>query len=120
MDYSGPWEEKDCLNIEHQKEDGKQAEPATPNIPIEKPNITEPTTPEEPEEPSAMAPTVPEVPIPDPPKEVHTHSYTITATPPTCTQQGVTHYTCTCGYNYNGNYEEIFNDFCRCGALCIV
>ena len=76
-------------------------EPAAPNIPNEKPDITEPTTSDVPEEPSGMAPTVPEVPIPDPPKEVHTHSYTITATPPTCTQQGVTHYTCTCGYSYN-------------------
>lgn len=62
-------------------------QPATPNIPDEKPDITEPTTPD--------------VPIPEPPKEVHTHSYTITATPPTCTQQGVTHYTCTCGYSYD-------------------
>lgn len=80
-------------------------EPVTPNISGKEPAITEPATPDVPEEPPVTAPTVPEVPIPNPPKEVHTHSYTVTATPPTCTRQGVTHYTCTCGYSY----DEIFS-----------
>ena len=34
----------------------------------------------------------------------HTHSYSETVTPPTCTEQGYTTYTCGCGESYVGNY----------------
>ncbi|MCL2433020.1 MAG: InlB B-repeat-containing protein [Clostridia bacterium] len=34
----------------------------------------------------------------------HEHSYAAVATPPACTQQGFTTYTCACGHSYAGNY----------------
>ena len=36
----------------------------------------------------------------------HTHSYTSKTTKPTCTAQGYTTYTCSCGYSYKGNYTS--------------
>ncbi len=36
----------------------------------------------------------------------HTHSYSSSVVSPTCTQQGYTVYTCSCGYSYNGNYTS--------------
>ena len=36
----------------------------------------------------------------------NTHSYTATVTPPTCTEQGYTTYTCACGDSYRDNYTE--------------
>ena len=36
----------------------------------------------------------------------HEHSYTATVTPPTCTAQGYTTYTCQCGDSYTENYTE--------------
>ncbi len=40
---------------------------------------------------------------------VHTHSYTAQITSPTCTKQGYTTYTCTCGTSYKSNYKNAFN-----------
>ena len=37
------------------------------------------------------------------PGEVHTHEYSTVVTPPTCTEEGFTTYTCTCGHSYTGN-----------------
>ena len=34
----------------------------------------------------------------------HPHSYTAVVTPPTCTEQGYTTYTCACGDSYVDNY----------------
>ncbi len=36
----------------------------------------------------------------------HTHNYSMHVTPPTCTEQGYTTYTCTCGDSYKGDYEN--------------
>lgn len=36
----------------------------------------------------------------------HIHQYTSTVTPPTCTEQGYTTYTCTCGDSYRSNYTN--------------
>lgn len=38
--------------------------------------------------------------------ERHKHSYAQTVTPPTCTKQGYTTYTCSCGDRYTGNYTD--------------
>ncbi len=39
----------------------------------------------------------------------HTHSYTPTITPPTCTGQGYTTYTCACGDSYVDDYVEVLD-----------
>lgn len=36
----------------------------------------------------------------------HIHQYTSTVTPPTCTEQGYTTYTCTCGDSYRSDYTN--------------
>lgn len=36
----------------------------------------------------------------------HQHSYTKEVTAPTCTDQGYTTYTCSCGHSYDGDYVE--------------
>ena len=36
----------------------------------------------------------------------HIHQYTSTVTPPTCTEQGSTTYTCTCGDSYRSDYTN--------------
>lgn len=36
----------------------------------------------------------------------HIHQYTRTVTPPTCTEQGYTTYTCTCGDSYRSDYTN--------------
>lgn len=36
----------------------------------------------------------------------HIHQYTSTVTPPTCTEQGYTTYTCTCGNSYRSDYTN--------------
>ncbi len=36
----------------------------------------------------------------------HTHSYTAVVTAPTCTDQGYTTYTCTCGNSYQADYAD--------------
>ena len=48
------------------------------------------------------------------PGEVHTHEYSTVVTPPTCTEEGFTTYTCTCGHSYTdskvaatGHTEEV-------------
>ena len=38
--------------------------------------------------------------------DVHFHGYTATVTPPTCTEQGYTTYTCECGESYVDTYTE--------------
>ena len=43
------------------------------------------------------------------PPVVHTHSYSFVVTPPTCTQQGYTAYSCACGYSYKGDYVPALN-----------
>ena len=54
--------------------------------------------------------------------EGHSHYYVETVTPPTCTQQGYSVYTCACGDTRMGNYvnkiDHVFdqNDFC---SLCL-
>ena len=37
---------------------------------------------------------------------VHEHSYTAVVTAPTCTEQGYTTYTCSCGESYQGSYTD--------------
>lgn len=45
-------------------------------------------------------------------KEEHTHSYIETLTAPTCTEQGFTTYTCSCGNSYVDDYvEELGHSF---------
>ena len=39
-------------------------------------------------------------------EEPHTHSYTAVITPPTCTEQGFTTHTCTCGDSYVDTYTQ--------------
>ena len=39
----------------------------------------------------------------------HTHSYTKKVTAPTCTEQGYTTYTCSCGFSYNDDYQPATN-----------
>ena len=52
----------------------------------------------------------------------HTHSYTAAVTAPTCTEQGYTTYTCSCGDSYKSDYKDALghdykNGTCtRCGA----
>ena len=52
----------------------------------------------------------------------HTHSYTAAVTVPTCTEQGYTTYTCSCGDSYKSDYKDALghdyqNGTCtRCGA----
>ena len=52
----------------------------------------------------------------------HVHNYTAAVTAPTCTAQGYTTYTCTCGDSYVGSYTNALghsyaNGVCdRCGA----
>ena len=52
----------------------------------------------------------------------HTHSYTAAVTAPTCTEQGYTTYTCSCGDSYKGSYVDPLghnykNGTCtRCGV----
>lgn len=45
-----------------------------------------------------------EAPSPDDPAPGHTHTYTETTTAPTCTEQGYTVYSCSCGYSYMDTY----------------
>lgn len=59
-------------------------------------NITEATT--EPASSEAVAPTEPHT---EPP---HQHSYTSSVVSPTCTSDGYTKYTCSCGKSYTDNY----------------
>lgn len=49
----------------------------------------------------------------------HTHSYTFTVTAPTCTEQGYTTYTCTCGDSYTASYVNALEHDC-CAGLCTV
>ena len=45
-------------------------------------------------------------------KEEHTHSYTETVTSPTCTEQGFTTHTCSCGDSYVDTYvDELGHNF---------
>ena len=52
----------------------------------------------------------------------HTHSYTAAVIAPTCTEEGYTTYTCSCGYSYKDNWIDALghsyaNGSCtRCGA----
>ena len=52
----------------------------------------------------------------------HTHSYTAAVTAPTCTEQGYTTYTCSCGDSYKSDYKDALghdyqNGTCtHCGA----
>ena len=52
----------------------------------------------------------------------HTHSYTAAVTAPTCTEQGYTTYTCSCGDSYKSDYKDALghdykNGTCtRCGV----
>ncbi len=59
----------------------------------------------------------------------HTHSYTETITTPTCTEQGFTTYTCSCGDSYKDNYidavghkvnPELYANVTEHWNLCIV
>ena len=43
---------------------------------------------------------------PDDPTPEHKHSYTAKTTAPTCTAQGYTTYTCTCGDSYKADYKN--------------
>ena len=37
--------------------------------------------------------------------EIHEHSYTVSGTAPTCTEEGYTTYSCDCGFSKTGNYS---------------
>lgn len=59
-------------------------------------------------------------------KEEHTHSYTETVTAPTCTEQGFTTYTCSCGDSYVDAYVNAlghdftnytYNNDAKCGVI---
>ena len=68
------------------------SEPVAPSVP----ENTEPSIPEQPSEP--VVPSVPEE--TDPPMPPHTHSYAHTVVAPTCTADGYTQHTCSCGDSY--------------------
>ena len=42
-------------------------------------------------------------------EQTHTHNYTAVTTAPTCTEQGFTAYTCSCGDEYIGDYVNALN-----------
>lgn len=86
-------------------------EPTIPNAPKDDSLIIEPTVPDIPKESPIITPTVPEEPATTP--TVHTHSYTVTTTSPTCTEQGLTHYTCTCGDSYEEHSSPLDHDWGR-------
>lgn len=86
-------------------------EPTIPSIPKEDPTIAEPSTPDVSEEPPVITPTTPEDPSTTP--TVHIHSYTATTLPPTCTEQGVTRYTCACGDSYEEYSSPLGHDWGR-------
>ena len=53
----------------------------------------------------------------------HTHAYSETVTPPTCTEQGYTTYTCTCGDSYVDSYVPATGHSggeatCQSAAIC--
>jgi len=72
---------------------------STPN-PTEAPEATEEpeSTPEPTEAPETPAPTE------EPTEPPHTHNYSASVTQPTCTTQGYTTYTCSCGDSYRDDY----------------
>lgn len=99
---------------------------STPN-PTEAPEATEEpeSTPEPTEAPETPAPTEEpkptEEPTPEPTEPPHTHNYSASVTPPTCTTQGYTTYTCNCGDSYRDDYttgsHNYSNGTCTtCGA----
>lgn len=90
---------------------------STPN-PTEAPEATEEpeSTPAPTEEPKPT-----EEPTPEPTEPPHTHNYSASVTQPTCTTQGYTTYTCSCGDSYNDDYttgsHNYSNGTCTtCGA----
>lgn len=87
--------------------ESKSAQQTEPSEPVasqppkpSEPAATEPTpTKPEPTEP------VPTEPAPTEPKPTaHTHSYSTTVVAPTCTAEGYTKHTCSCGEVYNDGY----------------
>lgn len=84
--------------------------PTEPTVPTEKPTEptekpTEPTVPTvKPTEPTEK-PTEPTVPTEKPtePTEGHTHTYTAKVFAPTCTAEGYTLHSCSCGDSYIGD-----------------
>lgn len=113
-----------------EEESEESIEPTTTPEASEEP-ISEPTseptsTPEATEEPeSTPEPTeAPETPAPteEPTEPPHTHNYSATSvTQPTCTTQGYTTYTCSCGDSYRDDYttgsHNYSNGTCTtCGA----
>lgn len=47
----------------------------------------------------------------------HIHQYTSTVTPPTCTEQGYTTYTCTCGDSYRSDYTNLLGHSWDAGVV---
>lgn len=65
--------------------------PTEPQKPTETPKPTDPPKPTEPQKPTETQ------------KPTHTHSYSKNVTAATCTQQGYTMYTCSCGDSYTAD-----------------
>lgn len=51
--------------------------------------------------------------------KTHTHNYISAVTPPTCTAQGYTTYTCSCGDSYIDNYTDVLEHSYNSGVITI-
>lgn len=80
----------------------QMSQPHKQTDPTETEETTQPTT--QPETEPTQEQTEVTEPKPTEPKPTeHTHQYSKTVTPATCTTDGFTTYTCQCGYSYNSN-----------------
>ena len=97
------------------------AETQTPESPTTTPPVTTTTTP--PATTTTPPPTTTKAPATTTQKPAaHSHSYTQVVTQPTCTAQGYTTYTCSCGDTYKNNYTNASHSYSnykctKCGEV---
>ncbi len=81
--------------------------PSTPSKPTVPDTPTQPTNPSTPSQPTTPSkPSTPSQPT-TPSKPVHQHDYSTSVTPATCTTEGYTTYTCSCGDSYTDDYTSL-------------
>ena len=81
--------------------------PETTVPPTTEPDPTDPPATEPPAtEPPVTEPPATESPITEPPVTEHVHSYTDNVVAPTCTKDGYTEHTCSCGDSYTDSKVE--------------
>ena len=81
--------------------------PSTPSKPTVPDTPTQPTNPSTPSQPTTPSkPSTPSQPT-APSKPVHQHDYSASVTPATCTTEGYTTYTCSCGDSYTDDYTSL-------------